>query len=207
MNKTINLRTKFIGAFILGSLLGASAVVWNLANFRWAASAFQVATKENLPALASIAELDRAMERARVQERSLMLVRQASEDAAKARKEHGQLLTLAKATWARYKGLPSSQDEKALQPEFESAYADWEKATLEAVRLLGQESADARKDAIEISMSEGERKFEKARAVLGRLASFRQKNAEVFAEEIRATSAKCATWASPAFRCVATPSM
>ena len=155
MDKTITLRTKFIGAFILGSLLGASAVVWNLSNFRWAATAFQVATKENLPALASIAELDRAMERARVQERSLMLVRQTSDDAVKARKEHGQLLAVSKTAWARYKGLPSGEDEKALQPEFESAYADWEKASLEAVRLLAQESTDARKDAIEISMSDG----------------------------------------------------
>ena len=190
MGKTINLRTKFIGAFILGSLLGASAVVWNLANFRWAASAFQVATKENLPALASIAELDRAMERARVQERSLMLVRQTSEDAVRARKEHGQLLALTKTAWSRYKAIPSGEDEKALQPEFEALYADWEKASLEAVRLLGQESTDARKDAIEISMSEGERKFEKARAVLGKLAAVRQKTAETFAEQIRSTSTR-----------------
>ncbi len=190
MGKTINLRTKLIGAFILGSLLGASAVVWNLANFRWAASAFQVATKENLPALASIAELDRAMEWARVQERSLMLVRQTSEDAVRARKEHGLLLALSKTAWSRYKATPSGEDEKALQPEFEALYADWEKASLEAVRLLGQESTDARKDAIEISMSEGERKFEKARAVLGRLAAVRQKTAETFAEQIRSTSTR-----------------
>ena len=190
MVKNIPLRTKFIGAFILGSLLGASAVVWNLANFRWAATAFQVATKENLPALASIAELDRAMERARVQERSLMLVRQTSDDAARARKEHAQLLALSKAAWTRYKAVPSGEDEKALQPEFESSYAEWEKSSLEAVRLLAQESTDARKDAIEISMSDGERKFEKARAVLGKLATLRQKSAETFAEQIRSTSAK-----------------
>ena len=190
MTRSITLRTKFVGAFILGSLLGASAVVWNLSNFRWAASAFQVATKENLPALASIAELDRAMERARVQERSLMLVRQTSDDAARARKEHGILLALSKNAWGRYKAVPSGEDEKALRPDFETAYADWEKSSLEAVKLLGEESTDARKDAIELSMSEGERKFEKARAVLGRLANLRQKSAETFAEEIRATSTR-----------------
>ncbi len=190
MTRNIRLRSKFIGAFFLGSLIGAGACIWNLGNFRWAASAFQVATREDLPALASIAEVDRDMERARVEERSLMLVRQASEDAARARKEHGQRLSLARAAWERYKTVPSSDDEKALRPEFEGLYGDWEKSSLEAVRLLGEESADARKDAIELSMSEGERKFEKARGVLGKLAGVRQKNAEAFAERIRATSTR-----------------
>ncbi len=190
MTRTIRLRTKFIGAFIIGSLVGASAVVWNLANFRWAASAFQVATKENLPALAALADVDRDMERARVEERGLMLVRQASEDAGRARKEHGLRLAHAKASWERYKAIPPSDDEKALRPEFEGAYAEWEKSSLEAVRLLAEESADARKDAIELSMSEGGRKFEKARAVLARLGEIRQRNAEAFAEGIRVTSSR-----------------
>ena len=190
MTRTIRLRTKFIGAFIIGSLVGASAVVWNLSNFRWAASAFQVATRENLPALAALAEVDRDMERARVEERGLMLVRQASEDAARARKEHGVRLAHAKAAWDRYKAIPSGDDEKALRPAFEAAYAEWEKSSLEAVRLLAEESSDARKDAIELSMSEGSRKFEKARAVLDRLGEIRQKGAEAFAERIRATSSR-----------------
>ncbi len=190
MTRNIRLRSKFIGAFFLGSLIGAGACVWNLGNFRWAASAFQVATREDLPALASIAEIDRDMERARVEERSLMLVRQASDDAARARKEHGQRLALARAAWEKYKTVPGSDDEKALRPEFEGLYGDWEKSSLEAVRLLGEESADSRKDAIELSMSEGEKKFEKARSVLGKLSGIRQRNAEAFAERIRTTSAR-----------------
>jgi methyl-accepting chemotaxis protein len=184
------LRTKLIGAFVVGSLLGAAAVAWNLSNFRWAASAFHVATRESLPALEFVNEVDRDMHQALVEERSLMFVRQASEDASKGRKEHAENLAQARAAWQKYKAIPAGRDEMALWPEFESAYAEWEKASNEAARLLGEESADARKDAIELSLSEGEKKFTKAQGLLIRLAEVRRKSAESFAEKVQATASR-----------------
>jgi methyl-accepting chemotaxis protein len=192
MNRIWNstLQTKLIGAFVIGSLLGASAVAWNLSNFRWAASAFHVATRESLPALEFVHEVDRDMQQALVEERSLMFVRQASEDATKGRKDHAEKLAQARAAWQKYKVVPAGRDEMALWPEFEGAYADWEKASNEAARLLAEESADARKDAIELSLSEGEKKFMKAQGLLSRLAEVRLKSAEEFAGKVQATAVR-----------------
>ena len=184
------LKTKLVGAFVVGSLLGAGAVAWNLSNFRWAASAFHVAARESLPALEFVNEVGRSMQQALVEERSLMFVRQASEDASKGRKEHGEQLARARAAWQKYKAVPASPDEMALWQEFEGTYAGWESDSNEAVRLLGEESADARKDAIELSLYEGEKKFDKAQGILGNLTEIRRKGAEAFAGRVQEAAAR-----------------
>ena len=196
MNKILNatMKTKLIGAFVIGSLLGAGAVAWNLSNFRWAASVFHVATRESLPALRFVNEVAQDMQQALVEERSLMFVRQASEDASKGRKEHAEKLARAREAWQSYKEVPASQDEMALWPAFEGAYAEWEKDSSEAVRLLGEESADARKDAIELSLYVSEKKFDKARGILGNLTQIRQKGAETFAGKVQATADRTTGW-------------
>ncbi len=181
---------KLIGAFVIGSLLGASAVAWNLSNFRWAASAFHVATRESLPALGFVNRIDRDMLEALVAERSLMFLRQASEEAAQKRKDHAENLRQAKENWAKYKALPAGEEERKLWPLFEGFFADWEKITLEVQALLAQDMADARKDAIDLSLSAGEDKFTKAQGVLGNLAEVRQKNAEAFAGKVQATASR-----------------
>ena len=195
MNKIWNatLQAKLIGAFVIGSILGAGAVAWNLSNFRWAASAFHVAARESLPALEFVNEVDRDMQQTLVEERSLMFVRQASENASKGRKEHAEKLAQAREAWQKYKAVPATQEEMALWPEFESTYTEWEKDSNEAARLLGEESADARKDAIELSLYEGEKKFNKARGILANLTAIRQKGAETFAGKVQATADRT-TW-------------
>ena len=197
MNKNWNavignatLKTKLVGAFVIGSLLGAGAVGWNLSNFRWAASAFHVATRESLPALEFVNEVDRDMQKALVAERSLMFLRQASEEAAQKRKDHADSLRQAKEQWAKYKALPASEEETKLWPDFEGPFGEWEKTTLEVQALLAQDMADARKDAIDLSLSEGEAKFAKAQGALSNLSDLRQKSAEAFAAKVQATAVR-----------------
>ncbi|HSB64831.1 MAG TPA: methyl-accepting chemotaxis protein [Thermoanaerobaculia bacterium] len=192
MNKILNasLQTKLIGAFVIGSLLGAGAVAWNLSNFRWAANAFHVATRESLPALEFVNEVDRDMQKALVAERTLMFLRQASEEAAQKRKDHAENLRQAKEHWAKYKLLPATEEEKKLWPDFEGFFAEWEKVTLEVQALLAQDMGDARKDAIDLSLSAGEEKFAKAQSVLSRLAETRRTAAEVFAGKVQGTAVR-----------------
>jgi methyl-accepting chemotaxis protein len=192
MNRIWNttLKTKLIGAFVIGSLLGAAAVGWNLSNFRWAASAFHVATRESLPALESVNAVNRDMLEALVAERSLMFLRQASEEAAAKRKDHAENLRQAKENWTKYKALPAGEDEKKLWPGFEGLFAEWEKVTLEVQALLAQDMADARKDAIDLSLSAGEDKFTRAQGLLAGLAEVRQKSAEAFAGRVQTTASR-----------------
>jgi len=127
------LRTKMIAAFMLVVLLGAGAGAWNLVNFRWASAAFQVASRENVPAIDFLSDTDRGMEQAIVAERSLMFVRQASEDATTMRKSYAENLQEAAEGWSKYKAIQAGQEERKLQPDFEKAYDEWVKMTKEVV--------------------------------------------------------------------------
>jgi methyl-accepting chemotaxis protein len=110
----VKIRTKLIGAFVMVVLLAAGAGFWNLSNFRWAAGAFQTASREHLPAIDYVVEADRDMQQALVAERSLMFVRQASEDAAAMRKDHAENIQQAKDRWGQYKAIPAGDAEKKL---------------------------------------------------------------------------------------------
>ena len=191
--KDWGLRTKLIAAFVIVVLLGAGAGVWNLSNFRWAANAFQIASRENLPALDYLVEADRDMQQALVSERSLMFLRQASEEATAMRKDHVEKLQQAIGRWNKYKAVPAGEEERKVWPDFEKAFAEWEKVTKEVVGLLGQDMAEARKDAIDLSLSEGATKFEKSREFLNKLTELRLKNADAFAGRVQA-SANRTSW-------------
>jgi methyl-accepting chemotaxis protein len=189
----LSLRAKLALTLIAVLALSAGIGVWNLSNFRWAAQAFQVASRENLPAIDFVVEADRDMQQALVAERSLMFLRQASEEAVAMRKHHVEYLQQAKERWQKYKAIPAPSDEKKLWPDFETRYAEWEKVSKEVVAMLAQDSSDARKDAIDVSLSEGTKKFEEARGVLNKLTELRVKGADVFAGQVQ-SAADRTTW-------------
>ena len=193
MVRDLKIRTKITVAFIVIVVLAGVAGFWNLSNFRWAASAFQVASRENLPAVDFLVEADRDMQQALVAERSLMFLRQASDEAVAMRKDHTENIQQAKERWGKYKAIAASDVEKKLWGEFDAAFVDWEKLTIEVVGLLGKDSSEARKDAIDISLSEGTGKFEKARGVLNTLTELRVKGAGAFADQIQASATRT-TW-------------
>lgn len=104
--KAWGIKTKLIAVCTLIVLLGAGIGVWNLSNFRWAGTMFQVASQENLPALDYLTEADRDMQQALVAERSLIFVRQASEEGAKMRKAHEENLQQVENRWQKISGDP-----------------------------------------------------------------------------------------------------
>ena len=174
------LRTKLTSSMVLVVLLCAGAGLWNLSNFRWAAAAFGVASREHLPAL--------------VAERSLMFLRQASDEAAAKSRDHNDSLRQAKDHWARYTAIAAGDEEKKLWPDFEKLFGEWEKTTEEVESLLAQDMVDARKDAIDLSLSQGEERFEKARNVLRKLADLRLKTTESFDGRVRVAVTRTTVW-------------
>jgi methyl-accepting chemotaxis protein len=190
----LSLRAKLALTLMAILALSAGIGVWNLSNFRWAAQAFQVASRENLPAIDFVVEADRDMQQALVAERSLMFLRQASEEAIAMRKEHAGKLLQAKGGWQKYTAIPASGDERKLWPEFETRFAEWEKVSKEVVAMLAQDSSDARKDAIDVSLSEGSKKFEEARGVLDKITHLRLQGAEAFAGQVQSHADRTTWW-------------
>jgi methyl-accepting chemotaxis protein len=188
------LRTKVTSSLVLVVLLCAAAGVWNLSNFRWAAAAFGTASREHLPALDYIVEVDRDMQQALVAERSLMFLRQASDEAAAMRKHHAASLQHAHDRWDLYKAIPAGPEERQLWREFETRFAQWEKVTREVLALMSEDMADPRKDAIDISLSEGEARFEKAREVLKALTELRLKEAVHFDGQVQGVARRTTRW-------------
>jgi methyl-accepting chemotaxis protein len=195
--KDWRLQTKLIAAFGLVVLLGAGAGVWNLSNFRWASSAFQVASRQNLPAVDLLAETDRDMQEALIAERSLMFVRASSEESKAMRKSHAVNLRETKERWQKYKMIPAGEDERKLWPVFETAYQEWEKSTQEVLTLLSKDEAEARKDAIDVSLGEAAAKFKTTQQALKKLAELRLQSADQFAGRVQAAADRT-TWATMA---------
>ncbi len=192
--KAWGIKVRLVTASLLIVLLGAGIGLWNLSNFRWAGTVFQVVSDENLPAVDALIEADRDMQQALVIERSLMFMRQASEDANKMRKAHQENLQQIKERWLRYQAIPASAEESQRWPGFENALAEWEKTSKEVLALLALDTAEDRKDAIDISLGEGETKFEAARDILNQLTELRLQNAKTFDIQVREAVTRTTQW-------------
>ena len=192
--KAWGIKARLVTASLLIVLLGAGIGLWNLSNFRWAGAMFQVASAENLPAVDTLIEADRDMQQALVVERSLMFMRQASEDAGKMRKAHEENLQQIKERWLKYQAIPASAEERQRWPGFENALAAWEKTSREVLTLLALDTAEDRKDAIDISLSDGATRFEAARDILNQLTELRLQNAKAFDIQVREAVTRTTQW-------------
>src|SRR5262249_39805503 len=140
--------------------------------------AYRAVASEAMPAVTHLAEADRDMQRALVAERSLIFMKNDSPAAQEQRRVHAESLAQAGAHWKAYTALPASAEERALWAGFETARTAWDGGSREVLKLLGEDSADARKDAIDVSLSENTTKFEVARKALAMLGAARRRQAE-----------------------------
>jgi methyl-accepting chemotaxis protein len=192
--KSWGIKARLVMASLLIVVMGAGIGLWNLSNLRWIGAMFQVTSEENLPAIDYLIEADRDLQQALVTERSLMFVRQASENAGKMRKAHEENQQQAKERWLKYQAIPASAEERQRWPDFEKALAEWGKTSKEVLALLALDTAEDHKDAIDISLSEGEAKFEAARDILNQLTELRLKNAQTFDVQVREAVAHTTQW-------------
>jgi len=110
------------------------------------------------------------------------------------RKSHAENLQQAAEGWSKYKAIQAGQEERKLQPDFEKAYDEWVKMTKEVVGLLAKDDINARKDALELALSEGEARFKKAQAILTRLTEMRLKDTEAYAGQVQAAASQTTWW-------------
>jgi methyl-accepting chemotaxis protein len=167
------------GLALITGLVGG----WGIWGFSRATSAFQLAVTESLPAVDHLLQIDRDMQEVVVAERTLMFMKQDTPDAKAQAKAHADNLRQASERWTRYVIIPATDAERGLWARVEAARGEWEAVTKEVLQILAQDTAEARRDAIDLSMGDGSQKFEKARALLGRLIEARQARARSHAEE------------------------
>jgi methyl-accepting chemotaxis protein len=186
----LSIRAKLIAA--CGGLALITGLVggWSIWAYSRVNSAFQVAVKESLPAIDHLLQIDRDMHEAVVAERSLMFMKQDTPDAKAQVAQHAEKLAQIGERWKKYAAIPATEAERALWAGFETARAGWEAASRDAVKVVGQDSAEARRDAIDLTVGEGTQKFGKARALLAKLIEQRGAQAQLHAqaEEARAAS-------------------
>jgi methyl-accepting chemotaxis protein I, serine sensor receptor len=182
-----SIRSKLIVA--CGGLALLTGVVGTIGlwGFSKVNSAFQIAVRDDLPAATNLVRAERDMERVVVAERTLIFMKMDSPAAKEQLKIHATSLADSEAHWKAYTALTASQEERRLWPEFERARAEWQASSAEVLKLLAQDSTDARKDAIDVSLNEGDTKFEAARKIAVKLGELRlaQASAQARIEESR----------------------
>jgi methyl-accepting chemotaxis protein len=169
----VSIRTRLLatcgGLALLSALVGGLGM-WAFQNVL---AAFQVAVTHSLPAIDHLLQADRDMHQAVVSERSLLFMKIDTPTAREQAKLHGEALRQAMERWDRYTAVPSPVDERERRSAFEAAYRDWADASREVLKVLAQDTASARRDAIDLSMGEAAVKFDRARAILAALGTLR----------------------------------
>jgi methyl-accepting chemotaxis protein len=168
-----SIRTRLLAT--CGGLALVSGVVGGLGMwaFRNVNAAFQVAVTQSLPAVDHLLQADRDMHQAVVSERSLIFMKIDAPGAKEQARRHEEALRHVAERWSRYAALPNPGAEQERHSAFEAAYRDWADASREVVKVLTQDTASARRDAIDLSMGEAAVKFEQVRTVLAELSAMR----------------------------------
>ncbi|MGE3539876.1 MAG: methyl-accepting chemotaxis protein [Candidatus Tectimicrobiota bacterium] len=150
--------------------------------------AFIEATSHSLPAVDFLVEADRDMQQALVAERTLLFMKLDTPEAQAQQAAHAENLRQVQERWHKYRAIPSQEQERALWPGFETAWQAWSETTQEVLNVLAEDTAAARRDAVDISVNEGTGKFEAARQILNSLTELRLAQAHTHArtEEHRA---------------------
>jgi methyl-accepting chemotaxis protein len=177
MIRALSIRGKLLLACcaiaVITGVTGAGAL-WAVLMVR---GTYQMVATESLPAVLYLLEADRDMQRVAVAERSLIFLKPDSPAAQEQKMRHALSLANAQANWVAYKNLPVTERERQHWKGVQQARLQWEAATYDVMRLIGENTTESRKEAIELSLNDGAARFEAARTALATLGKERQERA------------------------------
>ncbi|MBI1381107.1 MAG: HAMP domain-containing protein [Planctomycetaceae bacterium] len=154
--------------------------------------AFELAVEEDFPAITALLQADSSMQQAMVAQRNLMFMSYSSPAAEEARTVHTGRMDAVDQLWAEFLRRTGEQTDPAFQAAiatFETAWREWRTIGEEVVSILAEDSAAARRDAIDVSVASGTPKFEAAREALKALVDQRSAVAQVHVDEQLASGA------------------
>jgi methyl-accepting chemotaxis protein len=192
--RNLSVRTKLIVACgllaLITGMVGAIAI-WALSSTN---GALQIVVNQSISAVDYLEQAERDMIEAQVAERSLMFMKMGTPDANRLVKEHQDNLNEVEAGWKKYTAIPASQMEKELWTPFEGAWREWEKTSIDVLKILAEDTPVARRDAIDLSMGESAAQFIMARDVLDKLTGLRMNQARANAQHEQAQAARFWWW-------------
>jgi methyl-accepting chemotaxis protein len=169
----VTIRTRLVVACGALAVITAAVGGVGMLAFSRVNAAFQVAVTESLPAVNHLLQADRDMQHALVAERSLMFMKIDSPAAREQLQAHEESLGRVAEHWRRYTGIPATDEERRRWTAVEAARRDWEVASREVLGILAQDTAGARRDAIDLSLGESAAKAGKARKLFVQLMELR----------------------------------
>jgi methyl-accepting chemotaxis protein len=143
--------------------------------FSRANAAFQNEVTQSEPALQALLGIARNLQQALVVERSLLFMSPQSEGVAEQRRVYDGSLEQIRQGWSRYRSLPAGDEERAQWPRFESALEQWQRASHDVLQLFNENTPTARREAIDLTTSEGAQKFHDVNAALDELQAVRER--------------------------------
>ena len=132
----------------------------------------------SLPSIDKLLEADRDMQQMLVAERSLLSADPKAPIFATLLKDYEKNLQQVGERFGVFKGLVSSPEEKELIAKFEQDRAAWEPVSRQVVEKSKSGEAEARRQALELSLGKANELFETTRGNLDKLTDISLKNAE-----------------------------
>lgn len=122
-----------------------------------------------LPAMDYLIEADRDLQQLLVAERSMIFTDVKSEDFKALTDDYFGNLSQVHERWGKFKRLASSEEERAIIPEFEKKMAEWEAVSKQVVENRQSDTRVGRTLAIDLTRGEANTKFETMRDEIDKL--------------------------------------
>jgi methyl-accepting chemotaxis protein len=190
----LTIRKKLLLSSTFLALVTGAVGAWGMVAFSSANAAFQVAVNQNMPARDLLLDIGRHMHAVLATERSLLFMKQDTSEARAEITRHADLLDAIKRDWARYTTISATSAEQALWPRFERSRLEWEAVTRDVVKTVGVDTGEARRDAIDLTMSEGTAKFQTLFGVVRELTALLKHQAVEHAREQQAQASANRWW-------------
>lgn len=193
-SRHFTVRTKLILACgflaLITGMVGAFSI-WALSSTN---GAFQTMVYQNIPSIIYLEQAERSMLEAQIPERSLMFMKMGSPASAAMVQKHQKSLKLVEEMWNKYKALPANAQEMKLWLPFEAAWKNWKNTSIEVLKVLAEDTSEARGDAIDISMGESAVKFATAQDILDKLTDMQIRKGETNSRNAQTQAAYFLWW-------------
>jgi len=162
----LTIRRRILVASSVLAIITALTGGWSFVALSSANSALAFVSREGLPVLGILLNLEEGLQDALLLERGLLFTSSSNPAAAAQKKAHDNAIDLVREALSQYAEIPAIEEENLLRADFAAAFQAWSSTSDEVLTILAEDTAQARRDAVDLSTNAGTAKFEKAESIL-----------------------------------------